>query len=317
MKKFFGKIFLLLFIVLTIVTICLVLPPGNLSKNYLLFAQKNKNDLLANTPGPRIILVGGSNVSFGINSKILKDSLNLNPVNTALHAGIGLKFMLNSTIDYVRENDIVVLSPEYQQFYGNLSDGQVELLTLLIDVSPQTGNVNFRQFVKLLSHIPKYSSSKLRLWNYFKKADTTTIGIYDRKSFNAYGDAYVHWTLPKVPVMPFDVLKGNLNEDAFNSLLIFREKVQNRKAQLFITFPCCQDISFKHSIVQIKKIEKRLRAEAFILLGTPERYIFPDSLTFNTPYHLIKKGVDQRTALLAEDLKKHLWPFLGKTIKKE
>lgn len=169
MKKFFLKIFVLLIILLFIVTICVMMPPSEMSKNYLLFAQREKNNLLANTPGQRIIFVGGSNLSFGLNSRIVKDSLHLNPVNAALHAGVGLTYMLSNIVDYIRENDIVVLSPEYQQFYGNLSNGQAELLTMIIDVSPQTINLPFSQYIKLIPHFPKYSSSKLRLWNYLKK----------------------------------------------------------------------------------------------------------------------------------------------------
>lgn len=274
----------------------------------MLFAQIDKNKLLQNTPGPRIIFVGGSNLNFGLNSKIVKDALHINPVNTGLHAGIGLKYMLLNTIEYVRENDIVVLSPEYQQFYGDLADGGVEVLSLAIDIAPQTKIVSFSQFVKLIPFFPEYASSKLRLWNYLKKPDTTVIHIHDRKSFNAYGDGYIHWQSPKETVMPFEKLKGGLNEDVFTYLNDFRDTIRRRKAKLFITFPCCQDVSFNRSIAEIHNIEKRLNAETFVLLGTPERYKVADSLTFNTPYHLIKKGVDYRTTLLVEDLKEKLRP---------
>ena len=47
-----------------------------------------------------------------------------------------------------------------------------------------------------------------------------------------------------------------------------------------------------------------LKKWRFNLLSNPERYIIPDSLIFNSEYHLTKKGVDMRTFLLIEDLKK-------------
>lgn len=308
MKKLFIKIFLLAGILLFVVIACLLLPPAGITRNSLLFAQIDKNNLLENTPGPRIIFVGGSNLSFGLNSQVIKDSLQLNPVNTAIHAGIGLKYMLLNTIRYVRENDIIVVSPEYEQFYGDLSNGQDELLSILVDVCPRNREMDFDQFLNMVHYFPKYSSSKLRFWNYFKKTETFPVGIYDRKSFNAYGDACVHWGLPGEQVAPMEGLKGTLNEDVITLLTRFGEMVSRKKAKLYITFPGYQDASFDKSIVQIKTIEKRLKEKEFHLLGTPERYRMADSLLFNTPYHLIKKGVDYRTVLLAEDLKRAITP---------
>ena len=47
----------------------------------------------------------------------------------------------------------------------------------------------------------------------------------------------------------------------------------------------------------------------FELLGYPERYRMNDSLMFDTTYHLSKKGVDLRTQLLIEDIKKSIKNF--------
>ena len=66
---------------------------------------------LRNAASPRLILVGGSNLSLGINSQMLKDSLALNPINTGISVGIGLCYMLDNTLKHVRKNDIVVVHP--------------------------------------------------------------------------------------------------------------------------------------------------------------------------------------------------------------
>ncbi|HYI78239.1 MAG TPA: hypothetical protein VEW65_11525 [Chryseolinea sp.] len=39
------------------------------------------------------------------------------------------------------------------------------------------------------------------------------------------------------------------------------------------------------------------------MIGSPEPYPNPETLMFDTPYHLIKKGVDIRTELMIEDIK--------------
>jgi hypothetical protein len=276
-------------------------------KKSLLFAQIDKNYLLRNTPDPRLILVGGSNLTFGINCQIIKDSLRLNPINTALDAGIGIKYMLKNTLNYVRENDIIVLSPEYHQFFKNRAEGEIELLYIMFDVASSNKDIDFFQYLKMVQYFPEYISSKLKFWDNLKKLDTISIGVYDRKSFNSYGDAYIHWNLPGIFVKPVDTISGKINESTFSFLITFNEMVHNKKARFFITFPGYQDLSYNNSLTQISLIRKKLDQSGIILLGTPERYKMPDSFMYDTPYHLSKKGADFRTLLLIEDLKKVLY----------
>ena len=42
----------------------------------------------------KIILAGGSNLAFGIDSKQLEETLGMPVVNLGLHAGLGLHFIL-------------------------------------------------------------------------------------------------------------------------------------------------------------------------------------------------------------------------------
>lgn len=291
--------------VLIIVSVLIIIPPSAAFKRCLLYSVIDKDNLLATTPEPRIIFIGGSNLCFGLNSQMIKDSLKLNPINTSIHGGLGLKFMLANSEPYIRENDIVVVSPEYQQFYGELANGSIELLSLIIEVSPKSLSLlDRKQYFALIQNLPEYLKSK---WQSRFKADTdTSVGIYDRKSFNQYGDTFTHWNLPKEEVIPFGKIDGSINKDLISTLNKFRNKISEKKAILLISYPGYQDLSFANAIVQIREIEKVLKKNGYNPISTPERYSIPDSLVFNTPYHLTKGGVDLRTSLLIEDLKKAL-----------
>lgn len=303
MKKFGIRIFLLAIWIITIVTIGLFLPPTSRAKNSFLFAQPIKDSLLRHTPGPRIIFIGGSNLSFGLDSKIVEDSLRLHPVNTAITIELGLKYMLRQALPYIRENDIVVVCPEYQQYFGHTADGEAEVLSIIFDVSPKTKNLlDARQYFTLLKYVVPYASTKLNPLTRMAPLDTSLVDIYDRKSFDQYGDANAHWKLPKQAVTSYYV-EGNFDNDTFKQLIIFRDAMKQKKATLFVTFPCYQDNSFDKSLTQIATVEQQLKTNDFRLLGTPKRYRFPDSLVFNTPYHLTYKGVALRTKLLIGDLK--------------
>ena len=67
---------------------------------------------------------------------MIKDSLNLNPIDTGIHGNIGLIYMMDNTLPYIKSGDIVVVSPEYQEFYGTVAYGKEELLRTIIDISP-------------------------------------------------------------------------------------------------------------------------------------------------------------------------------------
>lgn len=304
MEPFLKKITLLLILpLMTIMLVSFLIPPSEIFQKNLLYAQIDKNDLLKKIPNPRIILLGGSNLSLGLDSERIMDSLKINVINTGVEYALGIKYMLRATSSYIKEGDIIIISPEYQHFFGDFANGETELLYTVIDVLPQTSKyLDLYQCYKLIPFMPTYIRSKFK--GLFEKTENdTTIGVYDRKSFNTFGDATIHWEMDKKEVAPFSI-KGNINNDVFFELNNFRKIVNAKKAILFITFPCFQDLSFANSSIKIKEVELKLKKNGFNLLSNPERYIFPDSLTFDTPYHLIKKGVDLRTSLLIQDIKK-------------
>ncbi|WP_316788088.1 hypothetical protein [Pedobacter frigoris] len=305
MRTFFAKaIFFSIAIILT-VTAALFLPTDQFVRKSLFFSQIDKNNLLKTTPGPRIIFIGGSNLSFGLDGKIIKDSLNINPINTSIHASLGLKYVIKNTSKYIRQNDIVVIAPEYHQFYGHTADGEIELLTMIIDVSPETKSlIGFKQFLQLLKFVPKYFSSKINPLTHFMRADTS-VGIYDRLSFNRYGDAYKHWNLKREIVPPITI-EGNFNKEIIDILVDFDKEIRSKNAKLFVTYPGYQGLSYKKGNAKISRIQSELSKTNLSILGNPKRYEMPDSLIYNTPYHLTREGVVKRTILLISDIKNQL-----------
>ena len=121
MKKFLFKIFIFCIISVVVFSIVIFLPPTPKAKNYVLFSKIQKDSLLQNVPSPRIIFIGGSNLVYGLNSQLFKDSLALNSINTGSIATIGLSYMMDNTLPYIRSGDIVVIAPEYQQFFRSFA----------------------------------------------------------------------------------------------------------------------------------------------------------------------------------------------------
>ena len=168
MKKFLLKILLFFATMGIIFIIGISLPATPMAKNHVLFSKIKKDSLLKNVPSPRIVFVGGSNLVYGLNSQLFKDSLGLNSINTGSIATIGLSYMMDNTLPYIRTGDIVVISPEYQQFFGSFAYGSDGLLRLIMDVDISGfENLRMQQWINITKNLPEYFVSKFDPNQYF------------------------------------------------------------------------------------------------------------------------------------------------------
>jgi hypothetical protein len=153
----------------------------------------------------------------------------------------------------------------------------------------------------LLPLVPKYVVSKLDPFAYFN----VNIDLpHDRDSFNQYGDECTHWNMENRHFEPYSRL-DEFNRQTIGKIKDFEKTVEQKGAILYITYPSYMATSFYKSEDIIAAIRNELEKN-FKVLGTPERYMMPDSLMFDTSYHPNKKGVDIRTARLIEDIKNAL-----------
>ncbi|WP_379824491.1 hypothetical protein [Flavobacterium notoginsengisoli] len=308
MKKFIQRLSIFTCVVLFILVLGALMPPTPRSKTSLLFSKLDKDSLMKNVKGDRLILIGGSNLSFGINSQMLKDSLKFNPINNGIHAALGLEYLLNEAAPYIKEGDVIIISPEYTHFYGNTAYGSEVLCRMFFDVDFRKGNeavtyMSFKQWQQILMYCPKYVASKFDPLEYFPLSHDP---VYSRDSFNQFGDAVAHYNLPPVDYLALDAIDGKFNEDIVEKLKEFRHLVLEKKARLFITFPAVDEQSYQNNKTQINKIYQRLQDDKFLILGTQLEFIVSNDMIFNAYCHLNKKGTDYRTQLLIKELKKEL-----------
>ncbi|MDR2691322.1 MAG: hypothetical protein LBB73_03355 [Dysgonamonadaceae bacterium] len=253
---------------------------------------------------PSIILLGGSNVAFGFNSEILQDSLNMPVINMGLGAGQGLKFMLDNASKYLTEGDILVIAAEYHHFFGNDAYGNTDLASLFyIDPSINEG-FNMKQ-VKALTFGTKnlfrdYLLSLLGL----KNKDIAFSQSCKVSDFNSHGDLVRHWTLP--PQHYSHVSPGDLKTINMPFLDYYENAVaalRNRGVQVIIIPPSFAETSYKmieeRLIPLFSEFEKRDLGFAI----PPQESAYPDSLFFDTHYHLGYEGVLIRTNQLIRAMK--------------
>lgn len=300
MKIFLSKVALLIAICLSVVFVSFKLPPTPRSAGSFIFTKKMKDSLLINVPGPRVIFVGGSNLSLGLDSRIIHDSLKIFPINTAIHIGFGLDYIMDNTVKYVKPGDYVVLVPEYANFFGTRAYGSEELLRAIVDIdNASIFSLNLNQFKNIFKFIPKVVLSKFSVFEYLS-ADCK--GVYCTKSYNAYGDSFIQWDMDRGKFKTYTKFNGPFNDKLFDRFKHFENRLKEKDATLLISFPCLQDSSFYNLKPEIQRIKEHYYDYGFNVMGSPERYVIPDSLMFDSPSHLTYGGVAIRTRVMIEDL---------------
>lgn len=292
--------------------------------NYLA-AVLEKDRLIRNTGSPKIILVGGSNLAFGIDSRMMHDSLGMNVVNMGLYAKLGLRYMLAQVKPYIKRGDVVVVVPEYDQFYGDFANGDNTLNTALL----YAPNDRIRDFVRSYSVVdvvlrPRVENARRS----FLRAAATAVGkeeqffppdtnpVYNRRSFNQYGDVVSHIGKPAMDPDSIFVRELPPSKD-FNGRTIadlneIAEKADEEGAHAYFLFPSYIDRSYLINIEAIGSLRLRLEKGMQIpIVGGAKDFAYPGRYFFDTRYHLNEEGRRVRTAqiiaMLREQGLHHGW----------
>jgi hypothetical protein len=284
--------------------------------NYLA-AILEKDRLIRTTPSPKIILVGGSNLAFGIDSRMVQDSLGVNVVNMGLYAKLGLRYMLAQVRPYIRRGDVVVIVPEYDQFYGKFSEGDNTLNTALL-YAPADRISDFIRSYSIIDVVVRPRVENAR--RSFLKATAAAFGVkdkyfpadtnpvYNRHSFNRYGDVVSH--LGRKGMNPDSIFVRELpparefNRRTLEELNEIGDAARAVRGHAYFLFPSYIDRSYAINAKPIAWLQDRLSREMRIpILGTPADFVYPSSWFFDTRYHLNQTGRGPRTVKMIEILR--------------
>lgn len=291
-------------VAVTLFFLVLLLVPSNPHiKNSLLFAQSHKDSILINSEGNRIIFIGGSNVSFGINSALIEEKYDMTPVNLGLHYGLGMEYYLMHCLSFVNTNDIVVVIPEYENYYGNFMHGKEELLIIKTEAErcKSIDQLSFDQMKNLIPLVPSVFIKKLNIFTYLIDSDPND--VYGVFSFNNFGDAYRHWgnDSEHIPLLKLDN-KNALNSKSFSLIENFTLLYKAKGAKLFCAFPPLNKGNYSLNTTALSNIYSSLENYDINLIGRPIDYCYADSLFYDSPYHLNYTGALIRTENLMSDI---------------
>jgi len=265
-----------------------------------------KHKRLSSVNGEKIVLIGGSNLAFGIDSEKLEEYVGMPVVNYGLYATIGTKAMLDMSRSYINKGDIVVICPETnKQTYSLYYNAHSMWQALDCDLS-MLKDVGFSNLGKLIAGIPEFSSEKLGFIR--KKSKPSPTGIYVKASFNALGDIKVDRPYNIMPEnydtsMPVSLTKDLLDEDFIDYLNKYASLCKRKGARVYFGFSPIDADSVVSSQKEKTEFIKSLKKELdFPIISDIDNYILDSAYFYDTNFHLNSTGALQRTSLLADDL---------------
>jgi len=259
----------------------------------------------------KIVIVSGSNSLFGMNSAMIEEKLKIPVVNDAVHAGLGMPYILYKSKSVLNEGDIAILPLEYSFYQMNSIPSKVFSDYVLARDMNYFSTLSIYEKIKTI-----YSIDIKRLINglsFYWKPLTPTKGVYGIQNINDHGDQ-INIDINKMTKSSSKHL-DSLHPDTIKSYQLSKEFVHamdnyilwakvNKITLIFMPpnhmyFSYYDSDEYKQFLNEIKTYYLNRNV---LYLGKPKNYMYPKEDYFNTAYHLNNIGVNKRTKQLIKDI---------------
>ena len=269
---------------------------------------KSKYERLKETSGKRIVLVGGSGVAFDCDSALMDDFFpSYEIVNFGMYAGLGTKAVMDLSENYIHEGDIVILSPEQsEQTFSDYFNGEY-MWQAADGAFGMLRDLKSENFDAMLGNFPRFALEKL---NYVMKGQKPqTDSIYQKKSFNTYGDIELDTCRENILPNGYDVnQKVRFTEDVVQPEFMdymndWAKRLEKKGAVVWYRYCPVNKLSVE-DMDDLAAYDVFLRQKLdFPVIGNPENSLMEAEWFFDTNFHLNQPGKEVNTVQLIRDLK--------------
>lgn len=269
---------------------------------------KSKYERLKETSGKRIVLVGGSGVAFDCDSALMDDFFpSYEIVNFGMYAGLGTKAVMDLSENYIHEGDIVILSPEQsEQTFSDYFNGEY-MWQAADGAFGMLRDLKSENFEAMLGNFPRFALEKL---NYVMKGQKPqTDSIYQKKSFNTYGDIELDTCRENILPNGYDVnQKVRFTEDVVQPEFMdymndWAKRLEKKGAVVWYRY-CPVNKRSVEDMDDLAAYDVFLRQKLdFPVIGNPENSLMEAEWFFDTNFHLNQPGKEVNTVQLIRDMK--------------
>ena len=269
---------------------------------------KSKYERLKETSGKRIVLVGGSGVAFDCDSALMDDFFpSYEIVNFGMYAGLGTKAVMDLSENYIHEGDIVILSPEQsEQTFSDYFNGEY-MWQAADGAFGMLRDLKSENFEEMLGNFPRFALEKL---NYVMKGQKPqTDSIYQKKSFNTYGDIELDTCRENILPNGYDVnQKVRFTEDVVQPEFMdymndWAKRLEKKGVVVWYRYCPVNKLSVE-DMDDLAAYDVFLRQKLdFPVIGNPENSLMEAEWFFDTNFHLNQPGKEVNTVQLIRDMK--------------
>ena len=269
---------------------------------------KSKYERLKETSGKRIVLVGGSGVAFDCDSALMDDFFpSYEIVNFGMYAGLGTKAVMDLSENYIHEGDIVILSPEQsEQTFSDYFNGEY-MWQAADGAFGMLRDLKSENFEAMLGNFPRFALEKL---NYVMKGQKPqTDSIYQKKSFNTYGDIELDTCRENILPNGYDVnqkvrFTENVVQPEFMDYMNdWAKRLEKKGAVVWYRYCPVNKLSVE-DMDDLAAYDVFLRQKLdFPVIGNPENSLMEAEWFFDTNFHLNQPGKEVNTVQLIRDMK--------------
>ena len=269
---------------------------------------KSKYERLKETSGKRIVLVGGSGVAFDCDSALMDDFFpSYEIVNFGMYAGLGTKAVMDLSENYIHEGDIVILSPEQsEQTFSDYFNGEY-MWQAADGAFGMLRDLKSENFEAMLGNFPRFALEKL---NYVMKGQKPqTDSIYQKKSFNTYGDIELDTCRENILPNGYDVnQKVRFTEDVVQPEFMdymndWAKRLEKKGVVVWYRYCPVNKLSVE-DMDDLAAYDVFLRQKLdFPVIGNPENSLMEAEWFFDTNFHLNQPGKEVNTVQLIRDMK--------------
>lgn len=260
---------------------------------------------LSSIEGPKIVLIGNSNLPFGINSERIEEAFDMPVVNMGIHGGLGNAFHEQLARINIQPGDIYIICHTEYDDDDTIGDPSLAWITIENHFSLWR-LIRWKDVLPMADAFSTYLKKAIDVW---VEGDTATEDpMYTRESFNVYGDNRYPREMrnPSITLSFEEQMLPQIGEKCVQRLNALNQEIVSKGATMLVAAYPIANGEYTPLVADYDAFSEAL-AEA---LDAPVISYFPDYMIdyeyfYDTLYHLTNAGVEIRTNLLIEDLR--LW----------
>jgi hypothetical protein len=269
--------------------------------------------------GPKLLIASGSSGLFDIRARQIQSALGTPCVNLALHAGLGLDYLLNRFEKVAQPGDIVLLAPEYEMY-----DASTRPSTVLVDYvfaydPDYLNSLPAGERAKWMLALPPdrlIEGVRNRLRHRTVVDDPTS--VYRASAIDEYGDQIGNlaslqrpsdrFALSRLDPSP-TVRRAILAPSALAHIDRFVQWCRSRNVRVLVTYPATVDFADYHTTSArnfFTAIRDHYAVDGVPVLGNATDFLYPTSAFFDTEYHLESRTTSVNTDKLIVMLRPYM-----------